>query len=127
VGEATDYREWLVQAHYKAVENYDRAVTVLAGGALGLSITFIHDIAPNPTHKGYLALAWLLFAFALLSTFVSHLTSQGVLLKRIKDTDAAAEWGRSYLGQLTTGLNICAAIGVIGGFVFLVCFALFNV
>jgi len=90
------------------------------------SITFVHDIAPDPTHKGYLGTAWGLFAFALLATFVSYLTSQGVLLKRINDEDAGLEWGKSFLGWATTGLNILAAIGVVGGFVCLVRFALYN-
>jgi len=29
-----DYRHWLVQAHHKATQDFDRAVVVLAGGAL---------------------------------------------------------------------------------------------
>lgn len=73
-----------------------------------------------------MGISWTLFAIALLATFVSYLTSQGVLLKRINDEDAGADWGRSFLGIATAGLNILAAIGVVGGFVFLVLFALYN-
>ncbi len=123
---SSEYRQWLVQTHHEATKDFDRSVLVLAGGALGLSITFIHDIAPNPTHKLLVGTSWTLFAVALLATFLSYLASEGVHLKRIADEDAGTEWGRSYLGIATTGLNVLAAIGVVGGFVFLVTFALYN-
>lgn len=122
----TDYRQWLVQAHHTATRDFDRAVTVLAGGALGLSITFMNEIAPNPTHKGYVGASWTLFAIGLLATFVSYVTSQGVLLKRIYDEDAGEGWGKSYLGIATTSLNVIAGIAVIAGFACLVVFALYN-
>jgi hypothetical protein len=120
------YREVLVEKHHQATLDFDRAVFVLAGGALGLSITFIHDIAPDPTHKAWLSVAWGSFALALLSTFVSYLTSQGVLLRRIDDIDKGRAHERSWYGYVTTGLNLCAALFVFVGFVCLVRFALYN-
>jgi hypothetical protein len=122
----SDYRQWLVETHHQATQDFDRAVTALAGGALGLSFTFMDDIAPDPIHKWLVGTSWALFAAALLATFLSYLASQGVHVKRIADHDAGAEWGRSYLGYTTTALNVLAAIGVVGGFVFLVIFALYN-
>lgn len=120
-----DYRQWLVQAHHAAAQDFDKAVTVLAGGALALSITFIHDIAPNPTHEGWLGTGWGFFAGALLATFLSYLASQAAILKRIEEYDRQ-EWGFNWAGVLTTALNGVAAIGVVAGFVCLVVFALHN-
>jgi hypothetical protein len=71
-------REWLKQADHTACRDFDKAVMTLAAGALGLSIAFIHDIAPDPTFVGVLAAAWAFFAASLLAILVSFMTSREV-------------------------------------------------
>lgn len=38
----------LLKAHHTATQDYDKAVFTLAGGALGISLAFVRDIAPKP-------------------------------------------------------------------------------
>jgi hypothetical protein len=70
------HREWLVSAYENATQSFDKAIMTLAGGALGVSIAFIHDVAPKPEHKWLLGVAWSLFALSLLLILASFLTSQ---------------------------------------------------
>jgi hypothetical protein len=71
------YRDWLVQADHKASEAYDKAVMTLSGGALAISITFIHDIAPSPlaTTIYRLIFAWGAFGLSITAILISQLTS----------------------------------------------------
>ncbi len=66
----------LVELEGKAATSFDKTVITLAAGALGLSITFINQIAQNPTHKFLLAIAWICFGVALLSILASFLVCQ---------------------------------------------------
>ena len=136
------HRDWLVSAHHTASQDFDKAVMTLAGGALGVSITFIHEIAPHPKHHGWLATAWTLLALSLLLVFVSYLASQRVLEHEIDNCDdaisraAAKESGdpdpparqqrRDVAGPLTTFLNYASAVTFMSGVAFLVRFALYN-
>lgn len=114
----------------------------LAAGALGVSITFIHEIAPDPTHHRWLAVSWTLLAASLLLVFVSYLASQRVLQEEIATCDdairraLAKERGepelaprdvkRDLAGPLTSWLNYLAAGTFIVGVALLVRFALYN-
>jgi hypothetical protein len=136
------HRDWLVSAHHTASQDFDKAVMTLAGGALGLSITFIHEIAPHPKHHGWLATAWICLAVSLLLVFLSYLASQHVLVNEIGRCDdliakaRAAERGdrppstrpekRDIAGPLTEMLNYMAAATFVAGVVLLVRFTLYN-
>ena len=58
-------------------QQHDKAVLTLAAGALGLSISFVRNIAPNPSDGTLwmLAVSWLLFLLAITSTLASFQTS----------------------------------------------------
>ena len=45
------HREWLVAAYGEATRSFDKAIMTLAGGALALSIAFVHDVAPKPEQE----------------------------------------------------------------------------
>lgn len=49
-----DERRWLRQADHTASRDFDKAIMTLAAGALGVSIAFVHDIAPDPVHVSWL-------------------------------------------------------------------------
>jgi len=50
----------------KLFREHIQNVLTLATGALVLSITFLHDIAPNPVDRGSLRIAWKLLVLAVL-------------------------------------------------------------
>jgi hypothetical protein len=121
-GAAAKHREWLIDAYATATRDFDKAVTFLAGGALGLSITFVHDIAPQPKVKWSLGLAWALFALSLLLILMSFLASQRAIIKMIEGIDI----GETVRGKLTDWVNRGAATSLVFGTAFLVIFALYN-
>jgi hypothetical protein len=126
---APDYRSEFDQAVTTASLSFDKAVTTLAGGALGLSITFIHDIAPEPVHEGRIALAWVAFALALMFSMASFLTSEYAHRHLIKELDKGTPPEGLELGTFgwtTHVLNVGAAVLVVAGTFFLAYFAVGN-
>jgi hypothetical protein len=121
------WREWLVQAHHGASQDFDKAVFTLSGGALAISLAFLRDIAPTPSHEWALATAWALLTSSLVLIFISLLTSQAAILRQIKQLDSAATERRSsFFGRATAALNGCAAAAGVIGVTFLVLFAFYN-
>jgi hypothetical protein len=126
-----EYRDWLIKADYKASEAYDKAVMTLSGGALGISITFIHDIAPapNPGTLYWLVIAWCAFGASIACILISKLTSQWALRKAIRQVDDGTIYNQSP-GQkyswLTKWLNISAGVAFLIGVATLAVFAVFN-
>jgi hypothetical protein len=117
-------RRRLTALHEKATEAFDRAIMTLAGGALAISIAFIHDVARHPRHVWVVGLSWLCFAASLLLILVSFLTSERAVVKMIERGDAGdEEIGR---GRLTDVVNWGSAGTFIVGVVLLVTFAWLN-
>jgi hypothetical protein len=129
VGESDrSYRDSLVQAHHAASQSFDRAVMALAGGALGVSLTFIHDVAPRPERVWLLGVGWMLLAGSLLVILLTFLTSQRAFVNEIRAFDARSDEADQggFAGKLTGVGNWAAALMLVGGVVFLVIFALTN-
>ena len=120
------WRQWLVEAHHSSSQDFDKAVMTVASGALGLSITFVHDFAPKAIHRGLLAAAWALLATSLLAILISHLASQDATLHEIKKLDNE-NTGWSIAWWATSLLNYGAALSLVAGVLCLVVFGLYNV
>jgi hypothetical protein len=120
------YRQWLVEAHQRSSDAYDKAVMTLAAGALGISLAFVHQVAPRPTHKNWLAVSWVLLAVSLLLIFMSFWTSQQTYLREIKKRDKLPVSRRDVPGWATTTLNVMSGLVFIAGVLCLVRFAWFN-
>lgn len=116
-------RKRLTDLHEKATESFDRAVMTLAGGALGISLAFVHDVAPTPRHKVVLGVSWLLFALSLLLSLLSFLTMERAVVTMVGKYDREEHIER---GKLTDILNWGAALSLISGVVSLVTFAWLN-
>jgi hypothetical protein len=115
----------LTDLHEKVTDSFDRAVMTLSGGALGISIAFIHDVAPLPTHKWALVFAWAAFAASLLTILWSFLTSERAIVRIVAQHDDERE--EIPRGRLTDYLNWVSAGTFVIGVIFLVLFALVNV
>jgi len=78
-------RKDLIKAEQSMYEHFDHAILTLSASALGISVTFINQIAPNPklNTRGWILAAWLLFSFSVLSTLISFLLSQLAFRKQI--------------------------------------------
>ena len=80
-------REILIDELREASRSFDQNMLTLSAGALGLSITFVNLIAPNPQGTRYLIYAWYFFIGSLLSTLISFLTSQSACRKQMINVD----------------------------------------
>jgi len=121
------HRQWLLSAYQEASRSFDKAIMTLAGGALGISIAFIRDVAPEPVHKWALWTAWLLLASSLLLILASFLASQRAILDMVRQIDANVETvTRGRAAKATDCLNVLAAVSFVSGVVFLAIFALYN-
>ena len=133
-----DERKLLIDSEREIAESFDRILTTLAAGALGLSITFIRQIAPHPKHEWTLGFAWALLGVALLAILTAHLTSQSGLerardimdereRRRIADESAPDESteGNGWRGA-TQALNLIAILTFMAGVGFLAGFSATN-
>jgi uncharacterized BrkB/YihY/UPF0761 family membrane protein len=121
--ERTLERKRLTDLHEKATDAFDRAVMTLAGGALGISLAFVHDVAPKPRHTWVMGLSWLFFALSLLLILGSFLTSERATVSMVDKWDREEEIER---GKWTDYLNWGAAGALILGVILLVIFAWLN-
>lgn len=78
----------LLDAGGEATKSLDQALLTLSAGALGISLTFIKDIAQHPIWELYLFLAWLAFAIALCATLISFRFSQYGFDRQVDILDA---------------------------------------
>ncbi len=125
-------RKSLVEAELEQSRLFDKAILTLAAGALGLSITFIRQIAPTPDPNTIwmLIFAWGAFSGSVLATLTSFLTSQFACRRQREILDAQqsdrAAGSRNGFGIATTILNILSAILFVIGVVFMVVFSINN-
>src|SRR5436190_21011952 len=84
-------RKTLFQTAKDASDQYSKAILTLAGGSLGLSITFIKEIAPSPSRGSLvlLGLAWVVYAMSMLATTTSFLLGQFAYMRQIDLSQAA--------------------------------------
>lgn len=128
--EYLDERQVLLEGRSNAIRSLEKTLVTLSAGALALSITFLHDIAPHPREIVWLILSWsLLFASLLLMLLVFIL---GVYVFD-KDIDAwAAEYEKrdgnrpECLIRFLQWLEWISLFSFIFGSVFFAVFAVVN-
>lgn len=90
VTELDTWRTYLAEADHQASQDLDKAIMTLSSGAFGLSLVFVHDIAPTPVDTGWMVGAWVAFVLSLLAVMVSFLASQAAIRHDIAQIDAGA-------------------------------------
>lgn len=120
---SAEERNSLIELYGKALEGFDKAIIVTSSGALVLSVTFLHDIAPKPPPGSLttLWLGWIGLVLSLSLMIISMLTGQRAL------EDALAENKTAVFTHVTTWLNLLSAICLIVGLGGLAYFAQTNV
>lgn len=71
-------RRALIETEQNQSLQYDKAILTLSAGALGVTVVFVHEIAPAPDKDTlhFLFGGWAAFALSILSTLFSFLSSQ---------------------------------------------------
>jgi len=123
------HRAALLEGDRAQSELFDKTLITLSGGALAVSLTFLHDIVGGvPAHGTRCALlaAWVLLVVSLFSTLFSFKASQRALRAEAKAIDMGTEpSGRAV--AYGRALNAVALGALIVGVVFLMLFAYWNI
>lgn len=83
------HRRFLAGRVHENSAEMDRIIITLAGGALILSVAFLTDIAPKPTYRWMLIVAWGLLLVAVVAVAISYWTADRSLRGSIAGID---EW-----------------------------------
>ncbi len=84
------YRQLLETCETQASSDFDKTAVTLSGGALGLSLVYLKDIAPAPlvwTVNWLLQPAWLCLVASLLAVLSSQLSSMKSMRYEIERLD----------------------------------------
>jgi hypothetical protein len=115
-----EYRHTLLQMEQQMQTVYDKAVMTLSGGALGVSFTFLKDVADKATlhDTGWLIGAWIMWGVSVTCTLFSFLTSTVALRHAVRQTDLKTIYLTAVGGpydKVTAFLNALAGILFLGG------------
>ena len=87
--EKTDYRDRLLNYQAEELDIFGKQLVTLSGGALGLSVVFVRQIAGNdPSVIWLLGTAWVLWIASITCVLVSHYYSAQAMENAIKQLDA---------------------------------------
>jgi membrane protein insertase Oxa1/YidC/SpoIIIJ len=83
-----EFRDELLTLYHKSQETFEKQLSFISAGALGLSLAFIKDIVPSLStarYKGLLGWGWAFLILTLLLNCVSHLLSAKYANQAIKE------------------------------------------
>lgn len=88
--ELKSYRKHLLNIFEKSQDNFEKQLSFISAGALGISIGFINKIIPNVYQANYkylLMIAWGLLSLTFIINLLSHISSVKETNKIIKSID----------------------------------------
>lgn len=94
IAEWKEFRKSVCENKIKSEDDYEKYITLISSGALGLSITFIEKIVPlnSAIYKWILILGWILLTITLFVSLLSHFFSRKYSEKTIEDVDNDLEY-----------------------------------
>lgn len=125
-------RNTLIEQEFDLAQKLDQYLVGLAGGAFGLSIAFVQQIAPAPVagSTDWICAAWVSFVVSLIATVVSLWTGQRAyrqardILDDMLSDDM--EPPRNWWSIATNVLNLIGLIAFVVGALLLAHFAALN-
>lgn len=88
-----DERKLLIDAKRDAARSFDQTMITLSAGALGLSLTFVQQLATKPAEwRAFLSVAWICFGFALVAILISFIAFQYAIDAKIDLKEQIARW-----------------------------------
>jgi len=132
----SQFRNHLLEGRKLSFMQFDKAILTLSGGGLALSLTFIHNIVPifNSFHTWTLVIAWILFAFSVMTTLISFISSQFAFDRQLKlaeeyyvENNDKAFQELNKPARFTNLANIASASAFILAVVFLLFFVSINI
>jgi hypothetical protein len=129
--ELKEYRKEQLAKANAGQNDYDKLVVALSGGALGLSFTFLKDVASGEasSHTTLLLAAWASWGLSVALILISIFTGVEALRETVRQVDQGTVHlqrpGRWY-DRATAFLNPVAGLLFIFGLVFMMAFVYFN-
>jgi hypothetical protein len=121
-GLTPEERAAVTELYGKALESFDRLLVMISGGALVLSLTFLHNLAPRPLASTafWLWVGWGGLVLSLVLIVSSMLTGHKAIEHALENS------GRTDYSTATTVLNITSVAFLVAGLIGLVMFAQRN-
>lgn len=93
-----DYRSSIYEQQTKSHDSFEKAMTFLSSGALGLTLTFHDKIVPGANAIGvlFIALGWFFLAATLFLNLLSHYQSSKSLNKSADEIDKVISYEKSF-------------------------------
>lgn len=109
---SAEERRSLIELYGKALEGFDKTIVAVSSGAMVLSVTFLHDLAPKPTTASMIPLwvGWGGLLLCLVLIIISMLTGQRALELALEERKEVTRFS-----TITTWLNVTSAIALILG------------
>jgi heme/copper-type cytochrome/quinol oxidase subunit 2 len=94
IDEWKEFRKSVFENKIKSEDDYEKYITLISSGALGLSITFIEKIVSlnSALYKWILITSWILLTITLFVSLLSHFFSRKYSEKTIEDVDNDLEY-----------------------------------
>jgi hypothetical protein len=131
----TAHRSQLEAGLLDSYTQFDKAILLLAGGTIIVSLTVIKDVVPLVTarHINYIVFSWMALVSSLISILISFITSQISFRVQIKNLDEyflkdkeSSHDKKNLWSKITTILNSFSFILYFSGTVSLLVFVFKN-
>ena len=89
-----EYRKSLLEQKSKSDDDFEKYITLISSGALGLSLTFLDKITPldKAVYIWIVATGWILLTLTLLLNLYSHFLSSKYTTKSIDEIDDEVDY-----------------------------------
>lgn len=114
-----DERKLLIDVKRDAARSFDQTMITLAAGALGLSLTFVQQLATKPAEwRASLSAAWVCFGFALVSILISFILFQYAIDARINLREQVARRWDKWTRRANWTSLVSFTLGVVALLIF---------
>ncbi|WP_126244379.1 hypothetical protein [Chitinophaga rhizosphaerae] len=124
-----DYQKSLSDTLTKSQDDFEKQLSFISAGALGLSMLFIEKIVPLSTacNKWLLKSGWILLAITLFSNLFSHFLSAQYNYKTLIEYQCGSETKHAKRTRWITLINVGTIITLILGILSILIFSSINI
>lgn len=132
----TTFRSHLVESRHQSHVQFDKAILILAGGGLTVSLTILKNLIKldAAAWKPLLYWSWFLFIIPLVLTLLSFILSIKAIDKQIQRTDRYylqddedALKGKNVFGAITQYFNYASAVSFVSAVTCMMLFVYHNI
>lgn len=133
IDEWKEYRLSILEQKKRSDDDFEKYITFISSGALGLTITFINKISPlqDSVAIWLIASGWILLTFTLLINLLSHFLSSRYNEKTVQNIDDEIEYdllveGINKRNKIISSLNLISIILLMVGIISILTYIIIN-